>query len=169
MADDPGWYSKHITPNADLHTYMSFMVAMMLSFRTNSCFARYNEGVGVSGKMRTHARSLVSQAAAYVGGSTEDAIHHVDEIRRVRYCCPQCLLCLPCTQLRRAPSAPRPRASQLSVLAMRGDSSFFCTASSSSGTCTTRTTSRWTSSASLARSRRPSCVTCRAVRTGRSG
>ena len=80
------WYSigrLHITADTDLHTYMSFMVAMMLSFRTNSCFSRYNDGVAVSGKMRTHARCIVSAAAAYTT-PTPDAAHHVDEIRRVR-------------------------------------------------------------------------------------
>lgn len=86
------WYEQHFTTESDLHVYMGFVVSLMLAFRTNSCFGRYDAGVAVSGKMRTHARTLVSQAAAYIGGGVaedsepaqrECATQHVRDIRRL--------------------------------------------------------------------------------------
>ena len=81
-AGKDGWYGQHIGANTDLHTYMGMMVALMLSFRTNNCFGRYNDGVACSGKMRTQARIIVSQASAFLTGSDEATTKHVDEIRR---------------------------------------------------------------------------------------
>ena len=87
---DPERYSSFWTPESDMHTYMSMMVALLIGFRTNNCYTRYDQGVRISGAMRTHARTLVGQAAAYIAlGNDGEGERHIDEIRRLTM-----LLCL---------------------------------------------------------------------------
>ena len=81
---DPERYSAFWTADTDMHTYMSMMVALLIGFRTNNCYSRYDQGVRISGAMRTHARTLVGQATAYVSpGEDGEGERHVAEIRRL--------------------------------------------------------------------------------------
>jgi hypothetical protein len=97
-------YERCISANSDMHTYMSMMVALLIGFRTNNCYSRYDRGVQISGAMRTHARTLVGQAIAYIqqpaaaaagAGAVDDEAQavavqqHIGEIRRYTL-----LLCL---------------------------------------------------------------------------
>ena len=61
---NPDKYSSFWTPESDMHTYMSMMVALLIGFRTNNCYTRYDQGVRIAGAMRTHARTIVGQATA---------------------------------------------------------------------------------------------------------
>ena len=78
----PKTYEKWVTPNTDMHTYMSMMVAMMIAFRTNNCYGRYDKGVGLTGTLKTVSRILVTQAAGYAQGKDEKALLFVEETRR---------------------------------------------------------------------------------------
>eukprot|EP01043_Picozoa_sp_COSAG02_P071702 COSAG02_NODE_13212_length_1425_cov_2.667421_1_plen_310_part_10 len=87
---NPERYSSFWTPESDMHTYMSMMVALLIGFRTNNCYTRYDQGVRIAGAMRTHARTIVGQATAYISlGNDGEGERHIDEIRRLTM-----LLCL---------------------------------------------------------------------------
>jgi hypothetical protein len=76
-------YEHWVTPNTDMHTYMSMMVAMMIAFRTNNCYGRYDTGVSLTGGLKTHARILVTQAAGYAQGTDQKTLEFVEETRRL--------------------------------------------------------------------------------------
>jgi predicted membrane chloride channel (bestrophin family) len=76
-------YVRWITPNTDMHTYMSMMVAMMIAFRTNNCYGRYDTGVSLTGGLKTHARIIVTQAAGYSHGTDQKTLDFVEEVRRL--------------------------------------------------------------------------------------
>ena len=84
----PTEYAKFISANSDMHTYMSMMVALLIGFRTNNCYTRYDTGVRISGVMRTTARTLIGQAVAYIHkphGLEKDpeSVRHIREIQRL--------------------------------------------------------------------------------------
>ena len=77
------WFTDHLGPNSDLHTYMGILVSLMLSFRTNSCFLRYVEGIRVSNTLKVNARNIMMQAAAFIDGDDEAATALLTDIRRL--------------------------------------------------------------------------------------
>ena len=76
-------YTTWISPDTDMHTYMSMMVAMMIAFRTNNCYGRYDAGVSLTGSLKTQARTLVTQAAGYTQGNDDKSRLFVEEVRRL--------------------------------------------------------------------------------------
>ena len=86
---DAELYGAYVTKDTDMHTYMGMMVALLIGFRTNNCYARYQTGVAISGSMRTHARTLIGQACAYITPTAGQGDEHVRELRRLSM-----LLCL---------------------------------------------------------------------------
>jgi len=82
-------YNRLFDGSADLHVYTSGIIGLLLVFRTNASYARYDKGVEAVGKLRVSARILVSQACAYFDCDDDTKrCDSIDEIRRLTmlYC-----------------------------------------------------------------------------------
>ena len=62
------------------HVYIGVVVGLLLVFRTNISYSRYDIGVTMVGRFRTSVRNLMMQCSCYIDGLNPDLSHNPREI-----------------------------------------------------------------------------------------
>ena len=55
-----------------MHVYIGVVVGLLLVFRTNISYSRYDTGVTMVGRFRTSVRNLMMQCSCYIDGLNPD-------------------------------------------------------------------------------------------------